>query len=318
MADTLHTHGPGNVDTLLATTLEKRRKSKGIQDAIFNKMVLLSHLHDKNRTTEDGGASLVVPIMYEGNGKSKFYDGYETLNTDSADGITTAQYQWKQAATPISVSGKEAIVQNAGESAAFRIVDAKMMQAELDLKDKINQAFFAASPAAKDIGSLVTTIDATSTIGDINSTTYSWWQSKVTTGGSFAAQGLSDMETTWNALSGRGSVTDLILTEDTTYSRYVKSLQPQQRFQGKVGNGTFENVMFKSAPVAFDLAATSGVMYFLNSMFLEFVVHSKRDFVLTEWREPASQDAKLKHLLLAAELVASNRRMLGKITSITD
>jgi len=80
MADTIFTHGPANVTTLLTTTLEKRRKGKGIQDAVFNEMVLLSYLHDKNRNTEDGGATIVVPLMTAANSTSQFYDGFEPNN----------------------------------------------------------------------------------------------------------------------------------------------------------------------------------------------------------------------------------------------
>lgn len=316
MPDKVHSHGVDNVETLLTTTLEKRRTGKGIQDAVYNGRPLLNWLHNENRTTEDGGATIVVPIMHQANGKTAWYHGFGTVNTDPVEGHTTAQYQWKQAAVPIAVSGRETEIQNTGRSAVIRLVDAKIRQADSDIMDTVNKAFFANTVIANAIGTLVTSIDATSTIGEINSTSTTNWQSLVTTGGSFAAQGLVDMENTWNTLQGRGAMTGLIITENTNYGRYVSSLQPQQRFQGKVGNGTFANMMFKSAPVTFDLAATSNVMYFLDSNVLEFIAHSNRDFVQTDWVRAVNQDAKVKHILLGAELVVLNRRYLGKITNL--
>jgi len=318
MADTLFTWGPGNVTTLLTTTMEKRRGQ--IADAVFNEMVLLSFLHDKHRTTVDGGASIVMPIMSESNSTAQFYDGYEQLDTTPQEGHTSANYQWKQASTSVSVSGKEERVQNVGSSIVHRIVTAKQRQAELSIRDKINKAFFAAAPASKDIGSLVTTIDATSTIGDINSTNNSWWQATSTASGSFAAQGLADMRTLWNTLAQRNPVggTDLIITTSSVFEFYEGSLQPQQRFQGSVSaNGSFENLMFKSSPVTFDAAATSGVMYFINSGALEFISQARTNFVLTEFVKPANQDAKVAQLLFAGELTTNNRRKLGKLTGIT-
>jgi hypothetical protein len=319
MADTLHSWGPANVDTLLTTTMEKRRKSKGIHDNIFNEMVVLSHLYDKKKVTEDGGATLLVPIMYEANNTAQFFDGYEQLDTTPQEGHTTGQYQWKQAAVSVSVSDKEENVQNQGPSAVFRIVDAKSKQAELSLRDLINAGFFTASPASKAVGSLVTTIDATSNIGEINSTTYSWWQSTVTTGGSFAAQGLADMRDTWNTVSQKtpGGGPDLIVTTATVYGYYEGTLQPQQRYSGKVGDGSFENLLFKSAPVTHDADCTSGVMYFLDSRALEYVVKSGRDFVMTPFVKPSNQIAKVAQFMVVGELVTSNRRKLSKITSIT-
>lgn len=319
MADTLFTHGPGNTTTLLTTTLEKRRKSKGIQDAVFNDMVLLSWLYDKNRTTEDGGASIVVPIMSGSNSTSGFYDGYEQLDTTPQEGHTTAQYKWKQAAASISVSGREERIQNSGSSAVHRIVEAKMRQAELSLRDTINKGFFAASPGSSDIGSLVTTIDATSTIGDINSSNNTFWQADVNTGGSFAAQGLADMRTLYNAIASRNPVgpPDLILSTQTEFEYYEGALQPQQRFTGRVGNGSFDNLLFKAAPYTYDVEATSGVIYMLSSNVLEFVVHSGSSFITSMFVKPSNQDARVAQILLGAELVASNRRKLGKITSVT-
>lgn len=319
MADTTFTYGPSNVTTLLTTTNSKRRKGKEIQDAVFNEMVLLSFLHDKHRTTEDGGATILVPIMSAGSNAAQFYDGYEEVNVNPQEGFTLAQYKWKQASAPITVSGREDRIQNAGSSEVIRIVDAKTRQAELSLKDMINQAFFTTSPASTAIGSLVTSIDATSTIGDINSSSNTFWQASVTASGSFAAQGLTDVRTKFNLLSSRNPVggLDLLLSDQASFEYYEAALQPQQRFAGTVGNGSFENLMFKSAPWTYDLAATSGVIYFLNSDALEFVVHSGTDFIMTDWVRPSPQDAKSALLLLGAELTVCNRRKLGKLTGVS-
>lgn len=318
MADTVFTWGPTNVTTLITTTLEKRRKGKGIHDAVFNEMVLLSWLHDKNRTTEDGGATIVAPIMSGTNETAQFFDGHEQVDVTPQEGFTSASYAWKQAADSISVSDREEM-QNSGSSQVFRIADAKMKQGEMALRNRINQAFFTSSPASNAIGSLVTSIDATSTIGDINSSSNTFWQGSVTASGSFAAQGLSDMRAKYNTIASRNPVggPQLILTTQTVYEFYEGALQPQQRFQGKVGNGSFDNLMFKAAPVTYDVECNSGVMYFLHSDAIEFIVHSQRDFVLTEWVKPVNGVSKVAQLVLMANLVVNNRRKLGKLTAIT-
>ena len=318
MADTVFTWGPANVTTLITTTMEKRRKGKGIHDAVFNEMVLLSWLHENNRTTEDGGATIVAPVMSGANATAQFLDGYEAVDTTPQEGFTSASYAWKQAAATISVSDREEM-QNAGSNQVFRIADAKMNQAKMSLRNEINQAFFASSVVGSAINTLVTSIDATSTIGDINSSANSFWQATNTTSGSFAAQGLSDMRTIYNTLSSRNPVggPQLILTTQTVYEFYEGALQPQQRFQGKVGNGSFDNLMFKAAPVTYDIECNSGVMYFLHSDALEFIVHSQRDFVMTDWVKPVNQLSKAAQLVLMAQLVVNNRRKLGKLTTIT-
>ena len=315
MADKLHSHGPGNVATLLATTIENRRK--GIQDAIFDEIPTLRLLKQKGAIV-DGGAAIVLPLLYEANSTAQFYNGYDPLDITPQDGHTTAQYKWKEAAVSISVSNREENIQNVGPSAVESLVDAKIKQATMSLKDLLNTSLFAASPASDELGSLVTSIDATSSIGEINSTTYSWWQSDVNSSGSFASQGRSDMLTLYNALVVEGGKPDILVTTPTVHAFYEGSLIPQQRYESNsTGNASFKELMFKNAQVIFDNNCTSGVMYFLDSRHLNLMVSSGNNMKMTEWVKPANQTARVAQLLTACELTTNNRRRLGKLTGIT-
>lgn len=316
MADTLFTWGPANVTTLLTTTIENRRGE--IQDNIFNDLPTIKYLKDKKKVRVDGGASIVQPLMYATNGTSGFYDGYDILNTTPAEGFTAAQFKWKECAVSVSVSNREETIQNTGKSQVFNIVKAKMDQAEMDMKSTLNTALFAASPTAKQMTSLVTLIDATSTIGDVNSTSSSWWQSQVTASGSFAAQGRSDMLSIYNTIITKGGKTDFIITTPAIHGYYEGSLVPQIRYTSNdTGNNSFGSLKFKTADVMFDTAATSGVMYFLDSNHIELIVNSGNDFRMTEFVKPANQTAKVAQMVVALELTTNNRRRLGKLTSIT-
>lgn len=316
MADTLFTHGPAYTTTLLATTLENRRKD--IQDAIFDDIPTLAMLKEKGQVILDGGASIVLPLMYGTNSTAQFYDGYDQLQVTPQEGFTTAQYKWKEAAVSISVSNREENIQNQGASAVLSIVDQKIKQATMTLKDLINTQLYDSSPASAEIGSLVTTIDATSSIGDINSTTYSWWQSDVNASGSFAAQGRSDMLALYNALTIEGSKPDLLITTPTVHGYYEGSLVPQMRYAGNdKADASFGSLLFKGAKVIFDNDATSGVMYFLDTRHLQLYVSANNNLKMTEWVKPANQTAKVAQLIMACELVTNNRRRLGKLTGIT-
>lgn len=318
MADQLFTWGVANVTDLITTTTENR-DIKDVQDAVFNKLATFEWLNKKKKVRR-GGTSLIVPIRYQSNTPTGFYDGYDALTITPAAELTAAQFKWKQAYGSMSVSGREDRIQNKGKQQVIDLVKQKMEGGDSALSNMLNTALFAASPAARDLGSLVTSIDATSTIGDINSTTYSFWQSRVTASGSFASQGRADMLTMWNALSVRNpqSNPDLILTTTDIHGYYEGSLTPQQRYESTgTGDASFKDLMFKSTPVRFDAQCTSGVMYFLNSEVMELSVDPDTDFRLTEWVKPANQDAKVAQLLFAGELVIKNRRKLGKLTGIT-
>jgi len=316
MSDTLFTHGPANVTTLLTTTLENRRKD--LQDAIFNDLRTIKFLKEKGQVTIDGGASIVTPLMYAKNTTAKFYNGYDTLDTTPQEGFTTAQYKWKEAAVSISVSNREENIQNSGSSAVMNLVQQKIKQATLSLKDLINTALYAATPGSNDVTSLATLVLASGTIGDINSATYSWWQSDVDASGSFAAQGRSDMLTLYNALLVAGDAPDFIVTTPTVHAYYEGSQIPQLRYtSNNSADASFGTLTFKGIPVLMDVAATAGVMYFLNSKNLEFYISAGNDMKMTEWVKPSNQTAKVAQLIMACELATNNRRRLGKLTGIT-
>jgi hypothetical protein len=318
MADTVFSFSPTAVTTLLTTTLDNRRKE--VQDAIFNDLATIKLLRERGsfELKLDGGSTITEPVNYAKNTTGAFYDGYDIIDTTPTDTLTMAQFKWKELAVSVSISNREENVQNQGKSAVIDLVNSKIDVARNSMKDVLNTALFAASPTSKQLNSLATLIDTSTTIGDINSGTYSWWQSVSTASGSFAAQGRSDMLTTYNTLVVRGAAPDFIVTTPTVHQYYEASLIPQLRYTSNdKADGSFGALAFKGVPVIFDTASTSGVMYFLNSQHLRFYVSSSNNMKMTEWVKPYNQTARVAQVILACELGTNNRRRLGKMTSIT-
>lgn len=318
--ETLFTWGPANVSGLIATT-QANRDIKEVQDAVFNQLILLDYLSKKGKVrTGGGGTSLIVPIRQAKNTTAASYSNYGIINTQAQDELTAAQYKYKQYGASVTISGKEDRIQNKGKYEVLDLVKTKIEGAEESLRDTINTDLFGSSNTTQQITPLVTGIDATSSVADINSTTYSFWQSKVLTSGSFAAQGLADMRTLWGTLAQRmpKSPTDMIITDLSTHTFYEGSQQPMLRYEKPdVANGGFADLMFKSSPIKFDAQATAGVMYFLNSEVMELVIDPDTNFIMTPFQQPIGQDAKTALYLVALELVLKNRRKLGKLTSLT-
>ena len=168
--------------------------------------------------------------------------------------------------------------------------------------------------------SMATMTDITSTIQDINSTTYSYWQADVNTGGSFAAQGLSDMRTLWVDIAKRNpsTVPDCIVTTSDIYNYYEGSLQPMIRYTaGGSAEGSFESLKFKTADVFYEAQATSAVMYMFPSANLFLVLNSNADYKKTEFVKPSNQDARVAQIILMGQLVTNARRKCGLINTIS-
>lgn len=316
MADTILSRTPATVTTLLTTTLENRRA--GLQDQIFDDLPTIKFLKEKGSVILDGGATIVLPLMYGTNSTAQFYDGYQQLDTTPQEGFTQAQYTWKEMAVSVSVSNREENVQNQGASAVLSIVDSKIKQAEMSLKNLLNTQLYDSSPTSTEVGSLATTIDATSTIGSINSTTYTWWASGTSATVAFATAGRSTMLTRYNAAVVEGAAPNAIITTPTVHAYYEGSLIPQLRYASNaVGDSSFGKLMFKNCPVIMDNDCTSAAMYFINSDHLKLYVSSNNNLKMTEWVKPSNQTAKVAQIIWALELVTDNRRRLQSITTIT-
>lgn len=314
MLDILHTWGPDNVGQLLVSTHEKRGK-KEVANAIFNRIPTFEYLNSKGKVMLDGGASIVLALEVARNTTAKFYDGYDLLDVTAQDNHTAAQFKWKQAAASVSISGREANIQNRGESALMNLLNMKQKNAERSLRDIINQKLHGAANTAKDIQSLVTLIDATSTIGDINSTTNTYWQSLVAAGGVFAAQGVADWRHEYNGLKNRQGNPDMLITTQAIFESYEATMTPQIRYTGlDTGDTKFRDLEFAGAKVRFDDQCASGVTYFLDSDAIVLFVSENVNFIYNDFVRPPDQDAKVAQFLVGLELATSNRRLLGKVT----
>jgi hypothetical protein len=327
MAGVTHANlGYTSIDALLTTTLANYRKT--LIDNIFDDYPLLSYMNGRLgravrggsiKELKDGGESLIEHIMYEQNSTVDSYAGYELLDTTPQEGFTQARYTWKQYSTSISISGLEER-SNRGEAAMINLLQAKTQQAEMSLRDRMSRDAFSdgTGNSSKNLGGLEIIIDSTGTLGGINQSTYSWWASTETSGGSFAARGVNDMRTTFNTVTFGNDKPDMIITTQTVHEFYEKSLQPQERFvDTKTADAGFMNLAFKGVPVIFDRDCTSGVMYFLNSRWLKFAVHRDADFVTSAFVRPENQDARTAQILFQGNMLTNNRRKLAKITGIT-
>ena len=315
--DTIFTYGPANVTSLIATTLSTY--GKDLSDNIHREIPLFAWLANKKRITESGGATIVRSVVYATNSTAAFYASDDILDTTIQDNFTAAQYQWRQAAASVAVTGRIEL-QNAGRAQVIDYSKAQINTALASLKQTIDQRAFAASQVGANLTPLPAIVAASGTVGDINGTTNSWWQSTVTASGSFAVRGLSDLRTTFNAIAVRmpAGGPDLLLSDQTSYEAYEATLVPTVRYSDTyMGDLGFSNLKYKEAVWTWDPNATSGVIYLLNSKALELVQHSNRIFTMSEWVKPANQDLKVAQVFWAGELTTVNRRKLGSLTGVS-
>ena len=321
-SDKLFTHGPANVDSLLATTRSVLAKTKDFfQDAIFNSIPLLRYLEKSAQIKRQGGASILVPVIYGKNGTFRAYSKDDVIDTTGQEGITMAQAQWSNMGGTITVFGDE-LRQNAGEGKLEDLIKAKTMQAVMSGRDALAIDLFASTAASKKVLPLPVAVNTTSTVQDINSTTNSWWQAQVVASGSFAARGIADMRNLRDLIlrAGQNSVAspDQIITTQLVYELYEASQVSGIRYGPRdQADASFGGLKFSTATIEFDPNCATGELYMLSKDALQFVVNSDADFTIGEFKEPVDQDVRTAKVIWAGNLVVLNRRRLGKLTGIT-
>ena len=310
--------GNTSFDELLSTTIANYRDQ--LTDNIFKARPLTNYLMDGGRIRMlDGGTKIVEPLIYGENSTVGSYSGYDTISLTAQTGISAAEYEWKQYAASIAISGIEE-AKNNGEAAIINLLEAKVMQAEESMKEGFNAMFFGdgTGNSGKDWDGLGNLVEASGTVGGINRATggNEFWQSyEENTAGALTT---ADMTTAYNTVSVGNDHPDFLITTQTLFEKYESLLTPQLRYTDtKTADSGFQNLLFKAAPVTYDVDCTAGVMYFLNGKYLTLVGHSGKWFEQTDFVRPENLDARYALIMCYGNLTCRNAAKQGKLTART-
>ena len=305
-----------NFDNLLTTTLANYRKT--LTDNVFTARPLTYTLMEKGRIRMlNGGTKIVEPLIYGLNDTVGSYSGYDSIALTPQTGISAAEFEWRQYAASISISGIEE-AKNNGDAEIINLLEAKIMQAEESMREGYNTMFFGdgTGNSSKDWNGLGNLVESGNTVGGIDSNTYTWWKSYEEN--TSTALTLAQMATAYNSVSVGNDHPDTLLTTQTLFEKYEALLQPNLRYTDtKTADAGFQNLLFKAAPVMYDTGCTAGVFYFLNSKYITLVGHSDKWFSQTSFISPEDTDARYALIMCYGNLTVRNRAKQGKLTAKT-
>lgn len=319
-----------NLSEIITTTL--RNRSGVLADNFSRQTALMVRLSKRGKKkTFAGGRSIVQELSYQANGTAKWYSGYEPLNISPSDVMTSAEFEMKQAAVAITISGAEMLM-NSGPEAMLDLLEGRIDVAERTLLEHLAEGQYSDGTAdgGRQVGGLQLIVSDTglSTVGGINSSDYTFWRNQVF---DFSANSLlpgpATIQTAMNRLflqcSRNRDRPDLIVADNEYFRYYWESLQAHQRFtstNSDMAAAGFENLRFMGSDVVFDGGqggfAPSNHMYFLNTEYLYWRPHSARDMVpLDPDRYATNQDATVKLIGWAGNMTVSNRALQGVIVA---
>ena len=314
-----------NLTDIVTTTIESR--SKKIADNVSKNNALLAQLSEGGRVKPfSGGTKILQELSFAANGNAQMYSGYDLLPVAAQDVISAAQFDIKQAAVSVVISGLEQL-QNSGKEAQIDLLESRMGVAEASLQNLLAQGVYSDGSGTNITGlDLAVPVDPTTgTYGGIDRVSWTFWRSKYTSAALSATTIQGAMNTMWASLTRGVDRPDLIIADNIMWGYYVASLQAQQRFVDpkKASLGFPSLKFFDSADVVLDGGvggyATTRTMYFLNTKYLQFRPHKDRNCVplSPNKRYAINQDAEVALIGWAGNLTCSGAQFQGRLVSST-
>jgi hypothetical protein len=296
--------------------------SKTLADNVTNSNALLRHIDEKGNKQIATGRTIVQELEYASNSTAKWYSGYEVLDTSTSNVFTAAEFNYKQLAGNVVISGLEQ-VENSGKEAIFNLLKSRVRNLEKTLKNTMATGLYADGTGTdgKELGGLQLIVAGTNTntVGGINAGTYTFWKNQVY---DFSTESVTPsattiqtaMNTLWLSTTRGADHPDVIVAASNYFQFYWSSLQTNQRFTSDDNaSAGFMNLMFMDAPVYYDDQCPTSKMYMLNSDYLFLRPAQGREFSPLGEKASVNQDAMVLPVVWAGNMTCSNRARQGII-----
>lgn len=292
------------------------------------------------------GARMQVNLMYGFNNAEPYAD-YDILDYVPVDSVTAAFWDWRQFATTVQISRIEER-KNSGKAAIFSLLKTKMKQGTIGIQEKFGKAMLQGNAITTNTAGqtevsyknpstgrafidplgLLVIKDPTSstTIGDINQSSETWWRNLILNDGSSSYAGfLFNMDDLWTQLTeGPGGPPNLMLCDRRTYLYYNACLRSQNRFVDyKKAGFPFEATSFHGEALTWDVflpnvsartttqSNTQGSLYMLNTKFIQIQYDPETNFMNDDFQKVPDQDARGCKILWYGAWGVSQRRKQG-------
>lgn len=314
------------ISDIVATTIQNR--SRKIADNVtLNNAGLAKIKSIGGVKTFGGGVSIMEEISFAQNGNAGWYSGYDLLPTAAQDVISAGEWDIKQLACPVVMSGLEQL-QNSSREQMIDLLESRMAVAEATMANIASQGFYgdgtaAGGRAVVGIDAAISTTPTLGTYGGINRATWAFWRNKFTSVAAAisATNVLPAMNAMWASLVRGADRPNLIIMDSLFWTQYTAALQAQQRFSDpKMADFGFPTIKFMDCDVVLDGGiggfASARTAYFLNTKYFKWRPHAQRNMVpLSPNRRYAiNQDAEVQIIGWAGNATCSGPQFQGRLT----
>jgi len=321
-----------NYTDIISTTIQSR--SGQLADNVLKQNAAYYRMSRKGNVKPFSGGNIILQeIMYNdpATQNAGSYSGYDVIDITPNSPISAAQYDIKQYAAAVSMSGLETL-QNSGKERIIDLLEGRMQVAEKQMVNQLSVGLYSdgTGNGGKDLTGLAVAVadsPGSGTYGGIDRLTWSFWRntafSSATDGGSAATS--ANIQSYMNRVLlqlVRGSDAPDLAVADTNYYRlFLESLQAIQRIASEeLGALGFTALKYMGAGKSMDVVLDGGIggaiganrMYFLNTDFIFLRPHRERNMVpIGGDRMSVNQDAVVKLIGWAGNLTCSGPQFSG-------
>jgi hypothetical protein len=326
---------------LLSSTLYAIRDAE--VDQLYRKTAFLDLVKSAGGIEyEDGGIKLQRPLtVVDHSTITQLATGYEPVSLAVSDVLKPAIYEWQDFVAPVVITKKEEL-ENQGEKAIVKIVEARMKNVMAMFRRELNKQILAGtSTVMSNMSSLngftlttgfleegaSTPAGQTNIVGGLAKNSLNvpgWFNSRLaSTGAANINEDLTSLYQECNQFSPFGDV-NAIIVNPATFAAYKAALFLKERYMSsdKLDGGRLQ-LAFAGAVMEQDneMPDNSGgaakySAYLLNFEGIKMCFHSDGDFAVSPFEFISGTTARSAQVYLKAQLIADHLRGSGVLTGL--
>lgn len=290
-----------------------------IESQIVVNNALLARLEGMGKYVADSGEHIRTGARFA-NLPGGFYSRGAKFSTTQKETVKEFIHEWKMSYVDVTIDGwTEAITM--GTNKIRNYVQDKMSNAQETMSDILNDSLRSGGEGDNIDGVKAICDDGTNyaTYGNIARGTDTWAKGQLdATGGAYAN---SIFQSMYGLCSKNNQHPDLIITTQAVYNAVWGKMTPQQRYQntGHVDLRSigYSGIEFNDALIVVEDDMESGLAFFLNSNYIEMVVHKDRNMSWQDFMPHLDEDAKTGRFYWMGNVICTAPRYEGQIQNLS-
>ena len=292
---------------------------------LYNSTPLMAALLANSQQATGGVSSVTVPVQGAQFVNAQWSDYSGSFAQPAVQqGAYNAEFDLKLMIAPVPFLGMEGAVQQ--DHAIIPLIEARMNDATNVMMDAMAYSLYNNTTDTQQFTGLPAAVSASGTYGNIDRSSYSWWQSKAYAAGSVNPTRQNVLQYISGTVKNGAEVPTFGVCGFGTWTLLAQDYVGQEQYVITPGTGfdnssdgpqaAFRALMVAGVPIYPDPYCPEGTLYLLNTNYLSLYVHEQGSFVFTGFEStlPNWQIGYVGAVLTIAELVSTKPKSMTVVS----